>query len=180
MEDGVMRDAGMSNLEAALDYAQRGLPVFPVWQTIPMLPPRSCFTCTCNKTIRCKDPGKHPVGSLLPHGFNDASTDEVTVRHWWEGRPNANVGIATASLVVVDMDPRHGGDAAMTGLERKHGTLPPTWRVITGGAGLHVYFRAPVGRKIPGSIGTAAPGIDIRATRGYVVAPPSNHISGST
>jgi len=116
---------------------------------------------------------------LAPHGLNDASTVEAVVRHWWESRPNANIGIATASLVVVDIDPRHGGDATMNTLERKHGALPPTWRVITGGAGQHAYFRAPTGRKIPGSNGTAGPGIDIRATGGYVVAPPSNHVSGS-
>lgn len=164
-----------SNLEAAIDYASRDLRVFPIWPAIAMPPPHEGFICACTKTLRCEHPAKHPMGRLVPHGVNDASTDERLIRHWWQCRSNANIGIATTGLIVIDVDPRHGGDIAMGAIERKHGALPPTWRVITGGHGQHAYFRSRSGA-ISGT--TGGPGIDIKANGGYVIAPPSNHISG--
>ena len=55
--------------------------------------------------------------------------------------------------------------------------MPLTWRVLTGGGGEHVYFAAG-GIEIRNSAGRLGPGLDIRGVGGYVVAPPSLHISG--
>lgn len=165
-------------LDAALDYARGGLPVFPCWPVLPMLPPRISFLCGCGR-LDCRDPGKHPIGALVPNGLNNASTDEAKLRRWWTARPDANVAVATGAVVVLDVDPRHHGDASLAELERKHGALPTSAQVRTGGGGLHVYLQAPPGITIKNSAGKLGPGLDIRGTGGYVLAPPSKHISGN-
>jgi hypothetical protein len=162
----------MSPLDAALDCAARGLPVFPVY---PIIEARGRFACKCFYTIRCENPGKHP---MTRHGLKDASTDPEGIRRRWYCAPDANVGIACSSeCCVLDVDPRHGGDAALDALEQKHGPLPITWTARTGGGGLHYYFRPTA--EVRNSAGELGPGLDIRGTGGYVVTPPSRHISGN-
>jgi hypothetical protein len=100
------------------------------------------------------------------------------IEHWWGGWPNANIAIVTGSVVVLDVDPRHGGDAALAEIERKHGVLPATRRAHTGGGGMHLYFAPPPNVVIRNSAGKIAPGLDIRGAGGYVMAPPSRHVSG--
>src|SRR5215217_5887103 len=120
----------------ALHLAGLGLPVFPLRHVI-----RSndgdAYICSCGSAT-CRNAGKHPHGALAPNGCKDASTDDRKIRWWWDGAPCANVGIATGEIVVIDVDPRHGGEEAFRELEPK---LPPTWRVQTGGGGLHLYFK---------------------------------------
>ncbi|RKR91770.1 bifunctional DNA primase/polymerase-like protein [Micromonospora pisi] len=84
----------------------------------------------------------------------------------------------TASgLVVVDIDPRNGGDTAMRNLIVA-GLLPATAHVVTGSGGRHLYYQHP-GTPIPCSQGKPGmglgPGIDVKADGGYVVLPPSVH-----
>ena len=50
-------------LEAALGYATRGCPVFPVIDKKPR----------------------------TEHGFHDATTDPATIRGWWERWPDAGI-----------------------------------------------------------------------------------------
>jgi hypothetical protein len=50
--------------------------------------------------------------------------------------------------------------------------------VITGGGGLHLYFRHP-GFEIRNSAGALGPGLDLRGDGGYIIAPPSLHASGN-
>ena len=88
-------------------------------------------------------------------------------------------GVATGNVIVLDVDPRHGGDHSLRQLEDRHGPLPLTWRAFTGGGGEHVYFRAPEGVEIRNNAGRLGPGLDVRGVGGYVVAPPSIHISGN-
>ncbi len=77
---------------------------------------------------------------------------------------------------MLDVDPRHGGDVALEALERRHGRLPDTAEVLTGGGGRHIYFApAPGLRCTSGVIGA---GLDTRADGGYVLLPPSGHVSG--
>ncbi len=115
------------------------------------------------------------------HGFHDATTDADVVKRLWAGMPEANVGVAGAAsgLLIVDVDPRHGGHETIAELMRELGDLPVTVEAATGGpdGGRHLYFRAPADpAHVAGSLG---PGIDIRY-HGYVVAPPSRHPSGGT
>jgi hypothetical protein len=135
-------------LTAALDHALRGWRVFPV-------------------------AGKVPRIAAWP---TQATTDEAIVRRWWQTWLTADIGIATGGgLLVLDVDPRHGGDASLAELERRHGPLPDTPRALTGGGGVHLYFA------VDQTIGNRAglvPGIDLRGEGGFVVAPPSKHASG--
>lgn len=98
---------------------------------------------------------------------------------WFERWPDANIGIVTgeiSNLVVLDIDPNHGGDASLERLERRFAPLPETIEATTGGGGRHLYFTHP-GGLIRNRTGIAQ-GIDLRSDGGYVVAPPSIHPSG--
>jgi hypothetical protein len=159
-------------LAAALDYAAHGLPVFPVY---PIIESRGRFFCKCLYTIRCERPGKHP---MTRHGLKDATTDPIAIREFWACAPDANLGIACPpECCVLDIDPRHGGDVTIAALVREHGPLPVTWTVETGGGGSHHYFQTQ--QEIRNSAAQVGEGIDIRGTGGYVVAPPSRHVSGN-
>jgi hypothetical protein len=155
--------------DIALAYASIGIPVFPVWPAMPRQKDSDDLVCGCFR-LNCDSPAKHPIGRLAPHGVSDATTDAARVHHWWSCRPDANIGAATGSLVGIDIDPRHGGTPATLG------SLPATWRAATGGGGTHLFFRAT--SEVRNSAGLLAPGIDIRGAGGYVVLPPSLHISG--
>jgi Bifunctional DNA primase/polymerase, N-terminal/Primase C terminal 1 (PriCT-1) len=164
----------MSTLAAAaLDIAKLGLPVFPVWSVRQL---DSRLVCACSKGTNCPHPGKHP---MVPHGLTQASTDADRISHWWRNRPDANIGLATGAVVVLDIDPRHAGDRTLAEIESKHSKLPATWRVGTGGGGEHIYFLSPPAHApIRNSVEHVGPGIDVRGAGGYVLAPPSRHISG--
>jgi hypothetical protein len=91
-------------------------------------------------------------------------------------RPDTNFGIACGKvnkIVVLDIDPRNGGDKTLKELMARLGELPPAPYVATGGGGWHRYFAYPEGRKLKGQ-----PGIEIKSDGGLVVAPPSVHLSG--
>ena len=162
------QDSGSNKLvDSALRYARRGWPAFPLHSIRQ-------GRCTCQRPD-CQTLGKHPCTS---HGVKDATTDAATIRSWWVRWPEANVGIATGAVsgvIVLDVDPRHGGDDTLADLERRHGRLPETPRVITGANGLHVYFT--IDQALCNRVAFAR-GLDFRGDGGYVVAPPSLHASG--
>ena len=111
--------------------------------------------------------------------FQHRHPSEAEARGWFRQWPEAGIGVVTGAisgLVVVDIDARHGGDEALKQLEREHGPMPATVECRTGGGGRHLYFAHP-GGLVRNKVGLA-PGIDIRADGGYVVAPPSLHASG--
>jgi hypothetical protein len=165
-------------LASAIAFARRGNPVLPLpW---PMLV-NDRRRCSCKKGADCRTPAKHPLARLAPNGLLDATTDEAVIRKWFVDEPPANLGVRTDLLVVLDADPRHGGDETLAALEQAN-PFPLTWRVLTGGGGEHVLFRRPADIAISSSNAhdnrVLGPGIDVRAQGGYVVAPPSRHISG--
>jgi hypothetical protein len=164
-------------LPTALALARRGFAVIPVnWpQRIA-----GAWQCSCGRRA-CENPGKHPFAPFAPTGVKSASTDPDIIRRWFERAPAANLAVSTKRLVVIDVDPRHDGDATLDVLERDH-EFPPTWRVLTGGGGEHIYFACPDGVEVSSSNAEQSPvlgpGIDVRARGGYAVTPPSRHISG--
>ncbi len=81
-------------------------------------------------------------------------------------------------LLGVDVDPRAGGDASLYDLTEAHGDAwLDTFTVRTGGLGNHFLFRLPEGVEVHRA--KIAPGIDIKAEGGYLVAPPSIHPNGN-
>ncbi len=150
-------------LNAALRYAERGLDV------IPLQGVDDRGACRCARPD-CPSPGKHPV---TPHGVKDASRDPLVLRDWWEVAPDANVAVVTgahAGVIVLDVD----GDPGTTSLGSLP-TLPTSWHSRTG-RGEHYWFRHP-GGVVPNAVGLR-PGLDLRGDGGYVVVPPSRHVTG--
>ena len=167
----IARPSTEDMVNAALAYAARGWHVIPLHTTHDR-------RCTCRRGAKCNSPAKHP---RTRHGLKDASTDAAVIRRWWKQWPTANIGILTgevSGLVVLDIDPRHGGDAGLDQLEAVLGPLPETVEQITGGGGRHLLFRHPGQRVKNNQDGKLAPGLDVRGDGGYIVAPPSLHASG--
>ena len=125
-------------------------------------------------------PNSAPLSSSrgpLQRWVEQASTHPAQIRHWWQHQPYANVGIATgcaSGLVVVDVDPRHGGHIAWEELVAHYGALPTSPQVLTGGGGTHDYLWCAEARA---GIDLAH-GIQFQAEGRLGVAPPSRHISG--
>lgn len=148
----------MSNvfLDAAIEYASKGMAVFP-------LKPRA------------KEP-------LTRHGVKDATTNFNTIESWWTKHPNANIGIAcgmkSGGLLVIDLDEKPNGISGSDTLhnwERENGSLPETVRSITGKGGAHILYRIDHVEKNKVNL---LEGVDIRSDDGYIVAPPSIHPNG--
>src|SRR5262245_34398501 len=171
-----------SVLQHALAWARRGHRVFPLWWPVTH---NGQTVCACGRLCG-KQAAKHPHGKLAPHGPNSATDDPDVIKRWFElAVPAANLAVCTDKLVVIDIDPRHGGDESLGALEREHGEMPATWRSLTGGGGEHIIFACPEGAAIANVVAAnmqnppLGVGIDVRARCGYIVAPPSRHISGS-
>jgi putative DNA primase/helicase len=151
--------------EHALALAAFGLPIFPIHGVAD-------GRCACGRRV-CKNAGKHPRSK---HGHNDATTNAEQIQMWWLASPNANVGVRTGNgYLVLDIDPRNHGHQMLESLLAKHGPLPVTPTVRTGGGGHHFYL------SFKGSLACKTAlfrGIDVKADGGYVVAPPSVHFKG--
>src|SRR5919112_304276 len=114
--------------------------------------------------------GKEP---LTPHGFKDASTDPRRLHMWGNRFPGANICIPTGSIsgiVVVDLD-----EETPEAMEIWK-SLPETVEAETG-RGRHRYYSIPKPARVRSR--KLAPGLDLKADGGYVVAPPSIHPSGA-
>jgi putative DNA primase/helicase len=166
-------------LTAALAYAQAGVDIFPLHT--PMFG-RDGVKCSCARAD-CINIGKHP---RTKNGFKDATRDEAQIQIWYKMWPDANIGASTAGMVVVDVDPDHGGELTWKALERDYGRVE-TWTVLTGEhegtRGQHLWYRAPKDTDMRNTSGKSkrislGNGIDTRANGGYVILPPSGHESG--
>ncbi len=111
--------------------------------------------------------------------FQDGHPSEAQVRHWFERWPNANASVVTGAvsgIVVLDVDPKHGGEESLAREVGRRGALPDTVEAKTGGGGRHLYFRHP-GFEVRNRAGLA-PGLDLRGDGGVIIVPPSIHPSG--
>jgi putative DNA primase/helicase len=141
-----MAAAQASLTSAALALAASGLPVFP-----------------CNARRK----------PIVEGGFKSATRNPDVIREMFARGGAALIGMPTGRAsghVVIDVDPRHGGDAW---LRENQNRLPPTLTHGTPRGGEHLTFRDPPEVEIRNSQGRIAPGVDVRGTGGYVVVPPS-------
>ncbi|EZP57443.1 phage/plasmid primase, P4 family [Sphingomonas sp. RIT328] len=175
-----------SQLEAALQFARRGWPVFPCSRQNkrPLL-------------ARDKDADGKPIKGS--GGVSKATDDEEQIRAWWRKWPEAMIGVAVgrAGMVVIDLDPRRDlitpemidpdtGEVIAEAvyeewtLERHRlaleeligGQLPVSLAVRTPSGGVHIYFLMPEGKPI-GNSGSLPDHIDVRGLGGYTIVPPS-------
>jgi hypothetical protein len=109
----------------------------------------------------------------------DASTNQKQIFEWWQEWPNANVGVATgkrSGIVVLDIDVKAEGPLRWRELQDINGAVD-TLSTLTGSGGAHLIFESPL-EPLRSTVAVIAQGIDTRAEGGYIVVPPSNHISG--
>lgn len=135
----------MTMLDHALAYAAKGYEVFP------------CL------------PSKAPATS---NGFHDATSDEAQIKTWWTSNPDALIGCAIpAGEVVIDVDPRNGGDKTLERHVADGYPFPPTLVARTGSGGWHRWYQVPSDVELRAHAGE---GIDVkRHGKGYVIMPPS-------
>jgi hypothetical protein len=88
-------------IKAALELAAAGWPVFP-----------------------CKWAGPRAKSPITNHGHLEATTDPDKIKAWWGKWPHAMIGVRLPdSVIVIDIDPRNGGDLAE--LESSQDHCPP-------------------------------------------------------
>lgn len=142
-------------IDHALAYAARG------WAIFPLRP--------------------HDKTPLIKQWQDRATTDEATIRSWWDKWPAANIGLhcGASGIVVIDLDGDQGIET-WAQFEIDHKLRYSTLTSITPGKkgkgqGRHIFFKAPSGIALSNTAGTIGPNVDTRAGNGYVVLPPSYH-----
>jgi len=135
----------MSKLQAALAWAARGFPVFPL---VPN--------------------NKEPLHDDWP---SVATTDPAAIRAMWTDpvlgiERDCNIGTLCTDMVVVDVDVKNGKDGHNEYMQL--GGTYDTLVVQTASGGYHCYFEGPDSANI--SISDA---VDIRSHNGFAVAPGS-------
>jgi KaiC/GvpD/RAD55 family RecA-like ATPase len=153
-----------AKIKAALAYAKAGYSVVVLHGVNP-----KTRACTCREGVKCKTPGKHPR-------FKDwtatATTDEAVITRLFTKYPDANVGLSPPEgCIVVDVDPRNGGDATTLALPARTPTQ------MTGSGGMHYVVRVDDMAHLPN---LKKQGIDfLKPGRHQFVAWPSMHASGN-
>jgi hypothetical protein len=166
------RRSKLSLSEAALAYAELGIPVFPShWPTAAPARRWGMPGCSC-QLVACSYPGEHP---LVPDWLGTATTDPARIETWWRRHPQANIGLLTG--VVFDVLDVPGE------LVEDHGALTalPDGPVARTGTGRRHYFVAPSGRGnvvMPARSGNTRQRVYWHGRGGYVLAPPSRHVGG--
>ena len=159
--------------EAAALYAIHGFAVVVVWGLKEW---GEHPVCACGLPV-CK-PGKHPIHAQWQ---KRATTDPDAARDARRRHPKANIGVATGLFIVVDLD-GDAGRASWDELQSIHGEVGATLATKTGrkDGGIHLWFALQPHQdpKRLRNRGAMCKGIDVRATGGQVLVPPSRHESG--
>lgn len=135
----------MSKLDAALAWARRGFPVFPL--------------VAGHKT---------PLHDDWP---SVATCDEGELRRMWTDpvlrtEQDYNIGVKCNDMVVVDVDTKFGKDGHNQYMQL--GGNYDTLVVRTPSGGFHCYFQGPDSANV-----AIAPDVDIRSHNGFAIAPGS-------
>lgn len=138
-------------VKACKKLAKKGQPVFP-----------------------CRPAGDRAKAPLTKNGLLDATTDMDRIIRWWEKYPNAAIGVPTGiKYDVLDVDVKEASDGRVhLPYLTRLGLLDGCVRVVrTPSGGWHLYFIAAPG--LTNKARGATLGLDVRASGGYVLAPPS-------
>jgi Bifunctional DNA primase/polymerase, N-terminal len=133
-------------IEAALELATSGTPVFP---------------CLADKR------------PATPHGFKDACADGTALRELWRRCPGVLVGVPTGEVTgfdALDLDTKH--NEAKEWWQHNRHRLPTTRVHRTRSGGLHLLFKHD--GSVHGTAGKVALGVDTRGNGGYLVWWPAS------
>jgi hypothetical protein len=131
-------------IDAARDWARRGFRIFPL-----------------------ENGGKFP--RIKDWDWTEGATADLDmIEAWWSTFPEANIGVLTDGLIVLDVDVRNGkpGFESLLALDAPLDTLI----VNTPSGGKHVYYSGP---NRANGVNRLGEGLDVRSYHGYVVAPGS-------
>lgn len=103
-------------------------------------------------------------------GVKDATRDPAQVAAWAKKWPDANVGGSCSGKLVVDVDPRSGGQVPED--------LPPTRQHFSGrgDGGVHLVYSLTDLQRVKSGSNVLGPGVDVKTgANSYVVLPGSIH-----
>lgn len=129
-------------LEQALIYADRGFSVIPI-----------------------ASDSKKPLIKWQKFQHERASKDRIS--RFWTKHPTTNIGLVCgqiSNLIVIDVDPRNGGDKSIHGKEIG---ITPTVRTPSKGNHFYCTFDSIIRKCKP------LMGVDIQSEGSYILAPPS-------
>ncbi len=132
--------------------------------------------CECGNP-ECNAKGKHPRMANWQLGVPWSEEQIENMEKF--GLFDTGFGALCNGYLVIDIDPRNGGDKSYeqlckdTGLDYKKES---GFVVATGGGGWHIYFKAPEGVKLAKGV-KQYPGVDFKSS-GFVVGCGSLHASG--
>jgi len=154
--------SGNSTLFYALWYLKHGFSIIPI--------KGSHYSKGANIDKRLKDT-KAPLVKWSEYQQKPPTENEI--REWFTKWPMANIAIVTgkiSNIVVVDFD---SAEAVMWA--KNKGYLNTA--VASTARGSHAYYRYPAEGYVKNSV-DGDNKVDIRADGGYVIAPPSVHLTG--
>jgi hypothetical protein len=155
-----------TQLEAALTYAEYGVPVFP---------------CNWKPEQRADGAWKFSKYPLVREGgLYLATIDPRIIKQWWTQYPKALIGVPMGRRVgmwAIDVDAAgaHAGDgvSAWQNLEYQHGESVYTRSHVTGTNGIHLFFRWDDHRPVGCPTSTVPKGMEVKGEGGYLIFPPS-------
>lgn len=152
------------------DYIEAGFRIFGLQGQIN-------GKCECGNP-QCKAILKHPRSSAWQHTPN-WSDEQLEVMDSM-GHFATGFGVLVDNHIVIDIDPRNGGNKSYTKLCKDTGIdfkKEAGFVVATGGGGWHIYYNRPAGVALVSHL-KSYEGIDFKSS-GYVVGSGSLHASGS-
>jgi hypothetical protein len=159
-----------NNRADAVSLCEAGFAIFPLIPATKFPAISSPHPKDSPERGRCRGDCGH-----LGHGFYDARADAGWADRYWTDHPDHGISARPGpDQIVLDIDPRHGGDAALAALEARYGNLPKTLTVLSGrgDGGRHLWFSGVAG-PVRSHLCT---GVDVLShSRGAAVMPPSLH-----
>jgi putative DNA primase/helicase len=160
-------------LTAAEALINKGRPVFPIAGN--KMPYGNCDQCRGETTAAHRALCPCLKSGGLCHGFYGATDKPEQVATWLSAKPDCTLlAVPTGSstgVFVLEYDPKNGGEESYNRLVTEHGAFETETNKSPSG-GLHFVFKMP-SFDFSSIHGKLWPGIDIKATGGYHLVPPS-------
>lgn len=158
-------------LNAALEMAGRGWAVFPLHPGTKI--------ARWHKKVRCPGTGQCGGGHVNPEDLATTDPDRIAVA-WREVPWNVGVFPGPSGLFIVDCDQPKPGTTDPDGWTQllelaggRGGPLPDTYTITTPSGGRQLWYTAPPGCRLRGTVKHIASNVDTRGWGTYGLAPGS-------